>query len=83
MKRIFLPCLFSKDCTALQQNGVSIFIPEMQGYYKLEDAEEKARQLALTDPKAKVVIFESTMVIEPRKIEFATKRFNESGELLA
>lgn len=83
MKKVYLPVLFGKECLATTPNGVKLFTNEMDGFYSLDDAEAKARQLALTDPKAKVVIFVSELVVEPRKIEFATKKFNDSGELVA
>lgn len=82
MKKLFLPVLFNGNVIN-QGYGAKLFIPEMDAYFTIEQAEEKARQLALTDPSCKVVIFEAIRVIEPRKIEFATKKFNESGELVA
>ena len=51
-------------------------------YHDKKVAVEKAKELAMSDPKGKVVIFKAISVIEPRSIEFSEKEFSESGELL-
>lgn len=83
MKKLFLPCLFSNKTLYLHGKGAKLFIPEMEAFYTLDEAVEFAQKLSLTDPNSKVVIFEATTVIEPRKVEFAKKKFNDNGELLA
>ena len=83
MKKLYLPCLFSKSTVVELGASTKILIPEMDGFFSKEEAIMAAQKLALTDPKAKVVIFEATMVIEPRRIEFAEKTFTSDGELLA
>lgn len=54
----------------------------LTAYYTMDAAEEKAKSMSLLNPKGKVVIFEAVKVVEPRKVEFAVKSFNDSGELL-
>ena len=83
MKRLYIPILFSKEFTAVRDGGATIFHPELEAFTTMDKAQEKAQALALTDPKSKVVIFEALSVVEPRRIEFATKKYTEGGELLA
>ena len=84
MKKLYVPYLFDKE-NFVQQNGIYTLFPPsegIKGYPDMEQALEAGRQLALRSPKSKVVIFESVMVVEPRKIEFSEKVYNDAGELV-
>lgn len=54
----------------------------ISGFFDIEQARTVAKDMAIKDPKGKVVIFEAMYVIEPRKVEFAEKSYNSSGELI-
>lgn len=83
MKKLYVPFLLSKDNSLDTDVGTNFYFADgLKGYYKVEQALEAAKALVLKAPNAKVVIMESYSVIEPRRIDFAEKRFNGSGELV-
>lgn len=53
-----------------------------KAFEDLDDAREHAKKLSLSDPKSKVVIMTSYCVVEPRRVDFSEKLFNDQGELL-
>jgi hypothetical protein len=84
MRKLYLPLLFNKETTVAKDEH-TLFLPgdgSWKGYYTLEDAREAAKKMAMSDPKGKVVILESAVVVEPRRIEFAEKTYNAAGELI-
>lgn len=84
MKRLYLPVVFDKDTVVEVSGGAKIvFEDAAMAYHDPEAAKEAGRKLALRSSKTKVVLFEACMVIEPRKVEFAEKEYNKSGELIA
>lgn len=81
MKKLFLPLVFDEGVVAKADRY--IFWPdECVAYMDLESAKEAGRKMVVGNPKAKVVILVSEMVIEPRRIEFSEKHFNSNGELI-
>ena len=85
MKKLFVPLLLDGS-NAVERNGVTTFIAGVEpfkGYGTFEDAEAAAKDLALKCPTGKVMVLEGMCIIEPRSIQFATKKWNDSGELIA
>lgn len=84
MKKLFFPVLFDKDTSVTGGEGVKLVFPDMtMAYFDPERAKEEAQRLALRSSKGFVIIFEARTVVEPRKVEFAEKTYNASGELVA
>ena len=85
MKQLWLPLLVDADNFVAQQGG-GLFVPIATAEYKAFHDREKAmafsKDLAVRHPQAKVMIFKAVGIIEPRKIEFAEKQYNDSGELI-
>lgn len=84
MKKLYLPYLFDADTAVEKAFGAILFAEgqNLTAFYNLEEAKEAGRKLALSSPKGKVLILETTMIIEPRRVEFAEKVYNSSGELV-
>jgi hypothetical protein len=84
MKKLYLPLIFSKNSHKADANGCRIFpgSDAFYGYFSEEKALEKAKEMSMGEPSGKVIVFEATVVVEPRKIEFAEKKYNSNGELL-
>lgn len=81
MKKLFLPLVFDEGVVA-KQDRYMMWPEELTAYVDLEAAKETARKMAVGNPKAKIVILSSELVIEPRRIEFSEKHFNSNGELI-
>lgn len=83
MKKLYLPLTFEEG-NYIEKNGVfSIFCGDaLKGFVDLDKAKDEARKLSLKNPSAKIVICESVVVIEPHRLEFTEKKFNERGELI-
>jgi hypothetical protein len=85
MKKLFVPFLCNKETFVDGRNGPKLLPPcerALEAFSTEEAAIEAGQQMSLMDPKGKVVVFESTIVIEPKKVEFVQKRYNGKGELL-
>lgn len=86
MKKLFVPVLLNKETFVEGRDEVAKILHDpnrsIKAFYSKDAAIVEAHQLALSDPKGKVVIFESMTVIEPKKVEFTQKEFNNKGELL-
>lgn len=86
MKKLFVPFLVNKNTFVDGRNGPSLLpLPDraLKAFYTEDEAIDEGQQLALMDPKGKVVILEAKLVIEPKKVEFIKKQYNDKGELLA
>lgn len=85
MQKLFLPILCSPEGVVAGDMGANIYAPEdgyFAGFYNMEAAKDFAKILAARSPGSKVVILESTLLIEPRRIEFSEKTYNANGEVV-
>ena len=84
MKKLWLPLLYNSETFVSNQTGGS-FMPGSEVYKAFTDkgkAREFAKTLAMGNVNGKVILFEAVMVVEPRRVEFAEKSYNEGGELV-
>lgn len=84
LKKLYLPLLLDASSHVITSKGASIFSNSdgLVAFFSLEEATEFAKQLAMGNAKGKVAMFEAIQIIEPREVVFATKHYNESGELV-
>ena len=87
MRKIFVPFLCNKNTFLEVRGGTGVkLLPNamdiLEGFFSKEEAIEAAQKLSLSDPKGKVIILESLMVVEPYKVEFIQKVYNNKGELI-
>lgn len=86
MRKLFVPVLLNKDTFVDGRDGVAKILHDpnrvIKAFYTKDEAITEGHQLALSDPKGKVVILEASTVIEPKKVEFTQKEYNARGELL-
>jgi hypothetical protein len=84
VKKLYLPLLFDEQTHVASGGKTTIFCTEaFYAFSDMEKAREEAKRLSLKNPQGKVVILESIVVIEARRVEFAEKMYNEHGELIA
>lgn len=84
MKKLWLPLLCNEE-TFLSNNVGGNFMPGSEVYKAFTDkgkARDFAKDLAMRNVGGKVILFEAIMVVEPRRVEFAEKAYNEGGELV-
>lgn len=83
MKKLYVPLLVSEDSCVSKEDGLIFFSSDgFRTFYSAEDAKEFARRLVITNPKSKAIVAVSELVIEPRRMEFSEKKYNENGELI-
>lgn len=83
MKKLYLPLMFDERTHVANGGVTTIFAEEaFKAFSDMDAAREEAQKLSLKNPRGKVVILESVIVIEARKIEFAEKQYNANGELI-
>ena len=84
MKKLWLPLLCNNE-TYVGNNAGGSFMPGAEVYKAFTDkgkARDHAKDLAMQNVGGKVILFEAVMVVEPRRVEFAEKAYNEGGELV-